>query len=81
VLRDGSGGCGVSWPGGVRRRGGVSAVCGFRVEREKACRDTVPALLPGREGEPVKSQVLRRGVRVPWRGALADRLVVVVKAW
>ena len=35
--RDEPGGCPCSWPGGVRRRGGVSLVCGSRAEREKAC--------------------------------------------
>lgn len=30
----------ADWSGGVRREGDVSLVCGFCVEREKACRDT-----------------------------------------
>jgi hypothetical protein len=39
--RDESGGCPVSWPGGVRHGGDVSLICGFRTERGKACPDTV----------------------------------------
>src|SRR6266508_2189489 len=31
------------WPGGVRHRGGVNVVCGFRRERGKAGVDSVPA--------------------------------------
>jgi hypothetical protein len=31
------------WPGGVRHKGGVNVVCGFRRERGKAGVDTVPA--------------------------------------
>ena len=30
------------WPGGVRHRGGMNLVCGFRRERGKANADTVP---------------------------------------
>src|SRR5664280_802527 len=30
------------WPGGVRHRGGVTLVCGFRKERGKASADMVP---------------------------------------
>jgi hypothetical protein len=41
--RDESGGCPIYWPGGVRHAGGVSLVCGFYVERGKACVDTVRA--------------------------------------
>ena len=37
--RDELGGCPCSWPGGVRRRGGVSPVCGSCAEREKASVD------------------------------------------
>jgi hypothetical protein len=35
------------WPGGVRHRGGMNLVCGFRRERGKASADTV---LPGWSG-------------------------------
>lgn len=39
------------WPGGVRRKGGVNVVCGFRRERGKAGADTVLAgVWLGREG-------------------------------
>ena len=39
------------WPGGVRRRGGVNVVCGFRRERGKAGVDSVRAeRLAGQEG-------------------------------
>jgi hypothetical protein len=38
---DESGGSPSYWPGGVRRAGGVSLVCGFCVERGKARVDTV----------------------------------------
>jgi hypothetical protein len=41
--RDESGGCPIYWPGGVRHAGGVSLVCGFYVERGKACADTARA--------------------------------------
>jgi hypothetical protein len=39
------------WPGGVRRRGGVNVVCGFRRERGKASTDTVPAVVGWDERE------------------------------
>src|SRR5215470_10523938 len=35
-LRDGSGGCPLYWPGGVRREGGVSLICGYYTKRGKA---------------------------------------------
>lgn len=39
------------WPGGVRHKGGVNVVCGFRRERGKAGVDSVPVeVLAGREG-------------------------------
>jgi hypothetical protein len=34
--RDEPGGCPDDWPGGARREGGVSLVCGSGTEREKA---------------------------------------------
>jgi hypothetical protein len=34
--RDELGGCPDDWPGGARREGGVSLVCGSGTEREKA---------------------------------------------
>ncbi len=39
-LRDEPGGSPCYWPGGVRRRGGVSSVCGSCTEHEKASADT-----------------------------------------
>jgi hypothetical protein len=36
ILRDESGGCPCSWPGGARREDGVILVCGSCTEREKA---------------------------------------------
>jgi len=45
----------VDWPGGIRRRGGVSLDCCSCMEREKASVDTVDRslgqLAPGRERE------------------------------
>jgi len=32
----------IYWPGGVRHRGGVTLVCGFRRERGKASADIGP---------------------------------------
>src|SRR5215472_12590847 len=37
LLWDEPGGCPVYWPGGARRRGGASLVCGSCTERGKAC--------------------------------------------
>ena len=44
----------VYWPGGARRRGGVSLICGSCTEREKASVDTATGVagLLGREREP-----------------------------
>jgi hypothetical protein len=38
--RDEPGGCPDCWPGGARRRGGASLVCGSCTERWMACPDT-----------------------------------------
>ena len=32
----------VYWPGGVRREGGASLICGYYMKRGKACADTAP---------------------------------------
>jgi hypothetical protein len=49
--RDESGGCPWFWPGGVRHIGDVSPVCGFCMERGKACPDTAVRVCGGwREG-------------------------------
>ena len=51
--RDEPGGCPDYWPGGARREGGVSLVCGSGTEREKASIESVVrGRRPlGREGE------------------------------
>lgn len=47
----------VYWPGGARRRDGVSLVCGSCMEREKAGVDTAgPWGSPGGERERVKAE-------------------------
>ena len=76
MSRDEPGGYPFYWPGGARRRGGVSLVCGSRAEREKACPDT--AAQRRREGEP-GSGVTRRASEYRRAGTPADRLVVAVK--
>jgi len=43
----------TDWPGGVRRGGDVSLVCGFRMERGKARRDTA---VRGSGGERERSK-------------------------
>jgi hypothetical protein len=50
LARDEPGGCPDRWPGGARRRGGASLVCGFRAERGMAC-PILPPLGGRREGE------------------------------
>lgn len=47
-FRDESGGCPVYWPGGVRREGGASLICGFCMERGKAGADSAALRLKGR---------------------------------
>jgi hypothetical protein len=65
------------WPGGVRHADDVSPICRFHMEQEKACPDTVR---PGKGGQQgVSSAVEAVRDRVPARGALADRPVVVTK--
>jgi hypothetical protein len=76
VSRDEPGGYPVYWPGGARRRGGVSLVCGCRAEREKARLDTARLSSGNRECPSRECPV---GTRVPLPGALADRPVVVRK--
>src|SRR3954447_18908441 len=46
------------WPGGARREGGVSLVCGSCTEREKASVDAATGVvgLQGREREPANGQ-------------------------
>jgi hypothetical protein len=66
----------VYWPGGVRHVGGASPVCGSCMERGKACHDTAACRLGGERERPEAETVGTEYRRV---GALADRLVVVVK--
>ena len=42
----------ADWPGGVRHGGGVSLVCGFRVEQEKACPEKLCSCGQGRGSVP-----------------------------
>jgi hypothetical protein len=51
--RDEPGGCPDYWPGGARREGGVSLVCGSGTEREKASVDMATGVAgpKGRERE------------------------------
>jgi hypothetical protein len=67
----------ADWPGGVRHDDDVSLACRFRVEREKARRDTD---CPGQGGErePPK-RPKPRGNEYRCVDALADPLVVAVK--
>jgi hypothetical protein len=52
--RDESGGCPLFWPGGVRHIGDVSPVCGFCMERGKACPDTAVRVVADGEREPAE---------------------------
>jgi len=40
----------ADWPGGVRHEGDASLVCGFCVERGKACPDMASARVAGARG-------------------------------
>ena len=70
----------VFWPGGVRRVGGVSLVCGSGTEREKA---SVETAVRGRRsyagGERERAKAETGGIEYRSRRSLADRLVVAVK--
>jgi hypothetical protein len=59
--RDQSGGRPDYWPGGARREGGVSLVCGSGTEREKASVDTATGVagLQGRERERAEAETRR----------------------
>jgi len=67
--RDQPGGRPDYWPGGARREGGVSLVCGSGTEREKASADTATGVagLQGRERERAEADTegteYRRGAR------------------
>jgi hypothetical protein len=50
----------VYWPGGVRRKGGVSPVCGICTEHGKANAESLPGGLAGRERESVDGGNRRR---------------------
>ena len=69
----------VCWPGGARRRGGVSLVCGFCAERWRACPDTAACCPVGsrrREGD-LQAGEPREG-EYRGRGARSERLIVVM---
>ena len=71
----------VCWPGGARRRGGVSLVCGSCTEREKA---SVDSGRPGlrsvrRAARGSVSTAETGGIEYQSRRSLADRLVLAVK--
>ena len=74
--RDEPGGCPGRWPGGARRIGGASLVCGVRVERRRAGPGTAAPGFGVARGEPA-SVVTARGAR-PLPGWQSDRLVVAV---
>lgn len=75
--RDEPGGCPDRWPGGARRIGGASLVCGVRMERRRAGPGTAAPWFRGvARGEPA-SVVTARGAR-PLPGWQSDRLVVAV---
>jgi hypothetical protein len=59
--RDEPGGRPGYWPGGARREGGVSLVCGSGTEREKAGVDTATGVagLQGRERERAEADTRR----------------------
>jgi hypothetical protein len=70
----------VYWPGGARRRGGVSLVCGSCTEREKVSVDMATGVvgLQGRERE--HAEAATEGIEYQsWR-SLADRPVVAVRS-
>src|SRR5215469_2534399 len=63
------------WPGGARRRGGASLVCGVRMERRRASPDMAA---PGGGGErDARNRLMREG-RKPLPGWQSDRLVVAL---
>ena len=78
--RDESGGNPVYWPGGVRCEGGASLICGYYMERGKACTDTATSGL-GRRLVARGSASSSRNCEALSTDAdtLADRLVVVLK--
>ena len=59
-FRDEPGGGPYCWPGGVRRRGGVSPVCGICTEHGKAGTESLPGGLVGWERESVDGGNRRR---------------------
>jgi len=70
----------VYWPDGVRCEGGASLVCGYYMERGKACVDTAVRYL-GRWRVARGSASSSRNCEALSTDAdtLADRLVVVLK--
>ena len=77
ALRDQPGGRPRSWPGGVRRGGGVSLVCGSCTEREKASVETATEVVMVARGSVPTAET--EGIEYRSRRSLADRPVVAVK--
>ncbi len=71
----------VCWPGGARRRGGVSLVCGSRAEREKASAGSGrPGLrVSTTGGERERAEAATEGIEYRLRRSPADRPVVAGK--
>ena len=70
----------VYWPGGVRREGGASLICGYYTKRGKARADTVPVpakRVMGAKGSASSSRNCEASSTDA--AALADQLVVVTK--
>jgi hypothetical protein len=71
----------VYWPGGVRREGGASLICGYYMKRGKACADTAPVFAGKVEAGVRGSAPGSRNCEVSSTDAdtLADQPVVVMK--
>ena len=71
----------VYWPGGVRREGGASLICGYYMKRGKACADTAPIFAEKVEAGVRGSAPGSRNCEVSSTdaGTLADQPVVVTR--
>jgi hypothetical protein len=71
----------VYWPGGVRREGGASLICGYYMKRGKACADTAPVFAEKVEAGVRGSAPGSRNCEVSSTDAdtLADQPVVVMR--
>jgi hypothetical protein len=71
----------VYWPGGVRREGGASLICGYYMKRGKACADTAPVFAEKVEAGVRGSAPGGRNCEVSGTDAdtLADQPVVVMR--